>query len=256
MKIILDETSYEEPKTIYESLFNENIPSWTSKLKPYKKAIKLISEHIDSLVEQDGEYYPRVNNVFNFLKLTPLCDVKVVIWGQDPYPTLLPNGEPRAQGYGFGVDKNDVVPKSLLNMYKELNNTFDSFVAPNHGDLRYISRQGALFMNTSLTYCPKNSKSHLTIWMRFIHIIITIINENTENCIHILWGNKAEKLREHIKSREILSSSHPSPLSAYRGFFGCKHFLKINITLHRQGKKQINWNENTELKPTYLALLK
>ena len=245
-----------DPKTIFDALYGENIFSWTSKLRPYKDAIKLLSDHIDQLVETDGEYYPRTKDVFNCLKLTPLCDIKVVIWGQDPYPTLLPNGIPRAQGYAFGVDRNDQVPKSLLNIYKELGDNFSCFEQPNHGDLRYIAKQGVLFMNTSLTYCAKNPDAHINIWMRFIHIIITIINENTENCIHVLWGGKAEKLREHIKSREILSASHPSPLSVYRGFFGCRHFVKINITLDRQGKEQINWNEDSDAAPTYVQPLK
>lgn len=245
-----------DPKTIYDALYAENIYSWTSKLRPYKDAVKLISDHIETLVEKDGEFYPRPKDVFNALKLTPLCDIKVVIWGQDPYPTLLPNGEPRAQGYAFGVDRSDNVPKSLLNMYKELGTNFDCFEQPNHGDLRFVARQGVLFMNTSLTYCPKDPESHLNIWMRFIHIIITIINENVENCIHVLWGSKAEKLREHIKSREILSASHPSPLSAYRGFFGCRHFVKINITLDRQKKPQINWNEDSDAEPTFVKALK
>ena len=252
MKITYIENT-KNPDTIYDALFGENIYSWTSKLRPYKDAVKLLSDHIEKM---NTEYYPRTKDIFNCLKLTPLCDIKVVIWGQDPYPTLLPSGKPRAQGYAFGVDRQDDVPKSLKNIYKELASNFDWFEEPNHGDLTYIAKQGVLFMNTSLTYCPSNPDSHINIWMRFIHIIITLINENVENCIHILWGSKAEKLRENIKSREILSCAHPSPLSAYRGFFGCKHFKKINITLDRQGKKQINWNEDSDAQPTYVKLLR
>lgn len=83
-------------------------------------------------------------------------------------------------------------------------------------------------------------------------VIIEIINQNTENCIHVLWGKQCEKIAEHINSREVLISAHPSPLSARRGFFGNQHFKKINIILKRQEKEQINWNENPELEPTYL----
>ena len=242
--------------TIYDILYNGDYPGWSEKLKEYSGAIKQLSGMIEKKVTEKGEFYPKRELVFNALKMTPLEKVKVVIWGQDPYPTLLPDGEPRAQGYSFGVRRDDSVPQSLKNIYKEISDTYPTFQAPKHGDLTHLAKQGVLFLNQSLTYCPIEPKLYLNLWNRFVYILIKIINENVENCIHLLWGKKAEALAEHIGSREVYTAPHPSPLSARRGFFGCRHFLKINITLDRQGKEQINWNEDSELEPTFIETLK
>jgi uracil-DNA glycosylase len=242
--------------SVYQLLYEKEYPGWSEKFAPYKGAIKNISNIIAKKEEQYGTYYPKKENLFKALEMTPLHKVKVVIWGQDPYPSLLGDGEPRAQGYSFGVHKEDDVPMSLKNIYKELNDNFPMFEAPGHGDLTWLADQGVLFMNASLTYCPKEPKCYLNLWNRFINILISIINENVENCIHLLWGKNCEKLAEHIRSREVFICAHPSPLSAYRGFFGCKHFLKVNIVLSRQEKEQINWNENKDLIPTYIEKLK
>jgi uracil-DNA glycosylase len=242
--------------SVYQLLYEKDYPGWSEKLTPYKGAIKNISNIISKKEEQYGPYYPKKENLFKALEMTPLHKVKVVIWGQDPYPTLLDDGTPRAQGYSFGVRKDDDVPKSLENIYKELKDNFPMFQPPKHGDLTWLAEQGILFMNSSLTYCPKDPKCYLNLWNRFTNILINIINESVENCIHLLWGKNCEKLAEHIHSREVFTCAHPSPLSAYRGFFGCKHFLKVNITLSRQEKEQINWNENKDLTPTYIENLK
>jgi len=269
--------------TIYEALFKQDLGDWTPALKKYDKNILQISRMIKQKVDQYGEHYPHEENVFKFLKITPLEKVKVVIWGQDPYPTLLPDGTPRAQGYSFGVSREDEVPKSLQNIYREIKDNFSNFQAPDHGDLTWLADQGVLFMNQSLTYSPNNPKAYLNIWNRFIYIIITIINEKVDNCIHLLWGKECEKLAEYIRSREVYITSHPSPMSARRGFLGCKHFLKVNVTLENRkltkikdlekklkDKKfdeeeikkeieeikkvqyQINWNEDQNLPKTYL----
>lgn len=242
--------------SVYEMLYNHYYPGWSEKLEPYRKAIKDTSDIIARMELKYGEYYPEKCNLFKALEMTPLDKVKVVIWGQDPYPSLLTDDKPRAQGYSFGVRKDDIIPKSLVNIYKEIKNNFPMFEPPEHGDLTWLAEQGILFMNSALTYCPKEPKCYLNLWNRFTNIIINIINENTENCIHLLWGKNCEKLSPHIKSREKYTCAHPSPLSANRGFFGCKHFLKVNITLKRQGKEQINWNEDTNLLKTYVENLK
>jgi uracil-DNA glycosylase len=275
--------------TIYDCLYDKNYPGWSEKLEEHKTSIRQLSNIIDKKEKEFGEFYPLKENVFKSLEMTPLHKVKVVIWGQDPYPTLLANGKPRAQGYSFGVDKNDQVPMSLRNIYKEIEDNFPTFQAPNHGDLTWLAEQGILFMNQSLTFCPANPKLYLNLWNRFTYIIIKILNENVEGCIHLLWGKQCEPLIEHIRSREIHQASHPSPMSARRGFFGCKHFLKVNIILENRKKDkveelekllkdkkikgeerekiekeieevkeinvQINWNEDENFIPTYLNTL-
>jgi len=285
MSIIIED-EIDQESTIYDALYNKNYGLWSEKLEPHRKAVELISNMIQEKEKEFGEFYPLKKDVFKFLEMTPLEKVKIVIWGQDPYPTLLPNGKPRAQGYSFGVDKNDAVPQSLANIYKEIKSSYEMFEPPKHGDLTWLADQGILFMNQSLTYCPKNPKLYLNLWNRFTYIMINIINENVENCIHLLWGKKCEPLIEHIRSREIHQAAHPSPLSARRGFFGCKHFLRVNIILENRKKTkiedlekllkdkklskerveeinkeilktketvyQINWNEDKDLPPAYL----
>ena len=242
--------------SVYDLLYQKDYGLWSQKLEKYKVAIKNISKIIAQKEEEYGPYYPAKENLFKALEMTPLEKVKVVIWGQDPYPTLLKDGKPRAQGYSFGVHKEDNVPQSLQNVYKEIKDNYPMFHPPEHGDLTWLAEQGILFMNSSLTYCPENPKVYLNLWNRFTNIIINIINENVDNCIHLLWGKNCEKLAEHIRSREVFMCAHPSPFSARRGFFGCKHFLKVNITLQRQEKEQINWNEDENLQPTYVEHLK
>lgn len=238
----------EERRPLKEVLFSlEDIGEWRDEFLERKDKIERILDKID---KKGDHFYPYPEDVFNCFKYTKLEDLKVVIWGQDPYPTLLDDGRTRAQGYAFGVARNDVVPKSLQNIYKEIGDEFECFRAPRHGDLRWLCRQGILFMNSALTYNPDDPKSHQNIWGRFTHIVIDIINRQVENCIHVLWGNSSKKLASSIASSEILEAAHPSPLSAYRGFFGCNHFRQINITLDRQGKEQINWNEDDDLPPT------
>lgn len=288
MSVVIEDDDFED-YTIYDCLYKRNYPGWSEKLEEHKGAIKQLSNLIEKKSKEFGEFYPLKENVFKALELTPLEKVKVVIWGQDPYPTLLENGKPRAQGYSFGVHKSDQVPQSLKNIYKEIKDNFSTFEPPAHGDLTWLADQGILFMNQSLTYCPANPKLYLNLWNRFTYIIIKILNENVEGCIHLLWGKQCEPLIEHIRSREIHQASHPSPFSARRGFFGCKHFLKVNIILENRKKTkiedlekilkdkkvkgeerekieneieeitnsqvQINWNENQKLIPTYLENL-
>lgn len=275
--------------SIYQCLYSKNYEGWSEKLEEHKSAVLQLSNLIERKEKEHGEFYPLRENVFKALEMTPLNKVKVVIWGQDPYPTLLPSGKPRAQGYSFGVDKRDQVPMSLKNIYKEIGDNFSTFESPGHGDLTWLAEQGILFMNQSLTFCPSNPKLYLNLWNRFTYIIIKILNENVEGCIHLLWGKQCEPLIEHIRSREVHQASHPSPFSARRGFFGCKHFLKVNIILENRKKTriedldklledkkikgkerekieqeieevkekqvQINWNENDKLIPTYLENL-
>lgn len=242
MSVFIEE-EVNQNSSVYDAFFNAYFDGWTEEFQGYKREMRDVSKIIGKIEERYGRYYPDKCNMFNALKMTPLDKVKVVIWGQDPYPSLRSNGEPRAQGYSFGVARDDVVPKSLQNIYKELQNEYPEFVPPQHGDLSGWAEQGILFMNSALCYSPAEPKAYLNVWARFTNIIIDILNKRVENCIHVLWGKKCEKLADSIKSREIFMAPHPSPLSAYQGFFGCNHFIKINITLQRQNKEPIDWQK-------------
>lgn len=237
------EEEVDQNSSVYDAFYNKYYEGWTEQFQKHKHQMNCISKMIDDKEKEVGRYYPLKNDLFKCLELTPLNKVKVVIWGQDPYPNVKSNGLPRAQGYSFGVSRDDDVPKSLLNIYKELKQEIPEFQQPKHGDLTGWAKQGILFMNTSLCFSPKEPKAFSNLWLRFTNIIIDIINENVPNCIHLLWGKKCEVLEDSISSREIYKAPHPSPLSAYQGFFGCNHFIKVNITLQRQNKNPIVWNE-------------
>lgn len=237
------EEDVDQNSSVYDAFYNKYYEGWTEQFQKHKHQMKCISDMIDDKENEVGKYYPLKNDLFKCLELTPLRKVKVIIWGQDPYPSLRLNGLPRAQGYSFGVSRDDNVPKSLLNIYKELKQEIPEFEPPKHGDLTGWAKQGILFMNTSLCYSPKHPKAFVNLWRRFTNIIIDIVNENIPNCIHLLWGKKCEGLEDSISSREVYKAPHPSPLSAYQGFFGCNHFIKVNITLQRQNKTPIDWNQ-------------
>lgn len=237
--------------SIYDLLFNSphDYGLWGKELFKQEKAIRNFAKLIDSKVVETGEYYPKPDNVFRALRETPLEAVKVCLWGQDPYKSISDKtGECLAQGLSFSVNREEPVPPTLQNMYKELNANFPMFVIPEHGDLTAWARQGVLLMNNSLTFCPTNEKLYNKLWRRFTYLIITIINERVDGCIHVLLGKDAQDLATHIRSRNIILASHPSPLSCYRGFFGSNIFIKINITLKNQEKEEIDFNKiNTEL---------
>jgi uracil-DNA glycosylase len=232
----------------------EDIGEWKQELTKYQDKIERIFEKIES---RGICFYPNKENVFKAFQLTHLEDVKVVIWGQDPYPALLDKGVPRAQGYAFGVSRDDIIPKSLINIYKEIKDEYPiEFKNPGHGDLTHVAKQGVLFLNSALTYCPDEEKdkkySHINLWIRFMKIVVGIINRRVDKCIHVFWGKKCEKMKDEVPEGNALCAAHPSPLSAYRGFFGCNHFIQINIILDKIGKKQINWNVDLFQPPTFV----
>ena len=185
--------------------------------------------------------YPNMYDMFNALKLTSYEDVKIVILGQDPY-----HGENQAHGLAFSVNKGIKIPPSLLNMYKELQNDLGCFI-PNNGYLVPWAEQGVLLLNTVLTVREGEPNSHKNKgWEVFTDKVISKLNEREDPIIFILWGNNAkEKLKLITNKRHfILTAPHPSPLSASRGFFGCKHFSKANEILKSLHKKEINWQIN------------
>jgi uracil-DNA glycosylase len=183
--------------------------------------------------------YPAQHNVFNALKLTPLDQVKVVILGQDPY-----HGPNQAHGLCFSVLRGVQTPPSLLNIFKELVDDQSDFTLPQHGDLSSWAEQGVLLLNTVLTVEQGRAHSHANRgWETFTDKVIDAVNEHTNGTVFLLWGSHAQKKQQRLDKHRhyILSSPHPSPLSAYRGFFGCGHFSKANELLSAQQKAPINW---------------
>jgi len=183
--------------------------------------------------------YPPDADVFNAFKLTQLETLKVVILGQDPY-----HGPNQSHGLCFSVLKGNKIPPSLRNIYKELAADIRNFEPPSHGDLSHWAEQGVLLLNTVLTVEQAQAHSHKKIgWEQFTDGVISTINRECENLIFLLWGAPAQKKSALIdeKRHTILTAVHPSPLSAYRGFFGCKHFSKTNQILNSQGKQAIDW---------------
>lgn len=192
----------------------------------------LINEYNTRLI------FPRMNNIFEALKHTSYKDTKVLILGQDPY-----HGENQAHGLAFSVQPNVKIPPSLLNMYKELRDDLGCYI-PNNGYLMPWADQGVLLLNTALTVRAHEANSHKNKgWEIFTDEIIKILNKREDPVIFVLWGANARKKKEFIDNERhyILEAPHPSPLSASRGFFGCKHFSKINDILIKLGKMPINW---------------
>ncbi|KLV04397.1 uracil-DNA glycosylase [Photobacterium aquae] len=183
--------------------------------------------------------YPSAGDVFSAFDSTPLDKVKVVILGQDPY-----HGPGQAHGLSFSVRPGVKTPPSLANMYKELAVDIEGFSIPNHGYLQQWAEQGVLLLNTVLTVEQGKAHSHAKIgWEQFTDRIIEVIDQQCEGVIFLLWGAHAQKKGKKIdQSRHhVLHSAHPSPLSAYRGFFGCKHFSQVNMLLEQMNKSSIDW---------------
>ena len=184
--------------------------------------------------------FPEEKNVFNALELTPFESVKVVILGQDPY-----HGFGQAHGLSFSVQKGIPLPPSLKNIYKELQEDIGGDF-PTEGDLTHWAKQGVLLLNTVLTVEEGNANSHKGMgWERLTNRLIESLNELKHPVIFILWGKPAQDKEKLITnpSHVILKSPHPSPLSAYRGFFGSKPFSKVNDILIQQGQTPIRWKE-------------
>lgn len=182
--------------------------------------------------------HPDMYDIFNALKWTSYADTKVVILGQDPY-----HEEGQAHGLAFSVQKGVQIPPSLMNMYKELQNELGCYI-PNNGYLEKWARQGVLLLNSLLTVRNGAANSHKNKgWEIFTNTIVERLNERQDPVIFLLWGNNAKEKLEVITNpqHKILTSVHPSPLSASRGFFGCNHFKTANRILEDMGKTPIDW---------------
>jgi len=214
-------------------------PAWFSALhKTFEQRffidlkLFLIDEYKNNVV------YPPKSELFAAFNKTPLNKVKTVILGQDPY-----HGHNQAHGLCFSVKKGEKIPPSLKNIYKELQNDLKVQV-PSHGDLSKWAEQGVLLLNTTLSVRAKEPLSHQNKgWEKFTDTAISVLSNKMEGIIFLLWGGHAQAKEKLIDTKKhyILKAPHPSPLSAHRGFIGCKHFSKTNELLILKNKSPIDW---------------
>lgn len=203
--------------------------------KPYYKQLRsFLKEEYSS-----HTVYPPMNDIFNALKYTSFKDTKAVIIGQDPY-----HGAGQAHGLCFSVKKGVPIPPSLKNIFKELETDIAGFVPPKSGELTAWAEQGVLMLNNVLTVRAGAANSHKGAgWEYVTDRIISELNKKDTPVVFLLWGNnaisKAKIITNPIHTK--LTSVHPSPLSAYGGFFGCKHFSKTNEILIKSGLSPVNW---------------
>jgi len=182
--------------------------------------------------------FPPRETIFHALEAAPLDTVKVVILGQDPY-----HGDGQAHGLSFSVKPGVGVPPSLRNIYKELEESL-GLEHPGHGCLEGWAKQGVLLLNAVLTVEAGKAGAHQNKgWEQFTDRVIETVNERSDGVVFILWGGYAQKKGKKIDRQRhlVLEGPHPSPLSAYRGFFGCRHFVKANAYLQSRGKTPIDW---------------
>ena len=202
--------------------------------KPYYKDLykKVLEEY------RSRQIFPNPDDIFNAFHLTPLKDVKVVILGQDPY-----HNDGQAHGLCFSVKPDVEVPPSLVNIYKELQDDLGCRI-PNNGYLVKWAKQGVLMLNTVLTVRAHQANSHRGIgWEQFTDAVIRAVDAQDRPIVFLLWGRPAQMKKSmlHNPKHLILEAPLPSPLSAYRGFFGCKHFSQTNAFLEKNGLAPIDW---------------
>ena len=202
--------------------------------KPYYKQLyQFVNEEY-----RTRKIFPPGNDIFNAFHLTPLGKVKAVILGQDPY-----HNDNQAHGLCFSVNKGVEIPPSLVNIYKELHDDI-GFVIPDHGCLTEWAEQGVLLLNTVLTVRAHQANSHRNIgWEQFTDAAIKVLNEQDRPIVFMLWGRPAREKKKLLTNPQhlILEAAHPSPLSAYNGFFGCRHFSKCNQFLASKGVEPVDW---------------
>lgn len=201
-----------------------------------------IFEFIKVEKESKTEIYPPGSLIFNAFNTTDFEQVKVVLVGQDPY-----HGFRQANGLSFSVQHGTKPPPSLLNIYKEIENDLGVQMSRNNGDLSPWAQQGVLLLNATLTVRAHQPNSHAGIgWNLFTDAVIQQLNILKSHLVFILWGNFAKEKGSHIDTRKhlVLKAAHPSPYSAAKGFFGCKHFSQTNQYLMKHGIDPINWKLN------------
>lgn len=215
-------------------------PSWAPVIKPLFQ--QDFMKHLSVFVQEQRQKYvvfPPADLVFNAFRLTPFDEVKVVILGQDPYHNI-----GQAHGLSFSVPAGISHPPSLRNIFAELVTDIAGFQVPVSGDLTRWAEQGVLLLNATLTVRAHEAASHQHQgWEEFTDQIIAAISSRLNNVVFLLWGSYAQRKAVLIDANKhlILKTVHPSPLSVYRGFFGCKHFSKANSYLLSKGREAIDW---------------
>jgi len=228
-------------------MFSKLDESWKKILNEYfesedyfKLKDFLEKEYSEKNLKNKKEIFPKKEEIFTAYNLTPLSKVKVIIVGQDPYHT-----PGIAHGLSFSVRKGNKIPPSIKNIYKEIESDIKIKKDFNNADLTKWAEQGVLLINKVLTVQAHLPGSHWNKgWEKFTEEIIKKLSLKKENLVFILWGKNAQELEKNIENKEkhlILKSSHPSPFSAYRGFFGNKHFSKTNKYLNKNNIKKIDW---------------
>jgi len=228
-----------QPSTIISALWEENVPLMQKGL--HKELVKLAYE----VHNNNSKVLPERKDVFAALRATSLADTRVVIIGQDPYFNEHPGKGPEAHGLCFSVKKDIPVPPSLKNILQEVNNSiYGGKPVSTNSDLTRWANQGVLLLNASLTVIAKRPNSHATLgWHKLTDNIIESISKKKENVVFMLWGAFAQKKNALIdrKKHLVLATSHPSPLSAYRGFLGSGIFTSCNDYLTKNGEDPIEW---------------
>ena len=200
--------------------------------------LKKVITYLNSEINNGLEIFPKEDMLFNAYNLCALSDVKVVIFGQDPYPK-----KGQADGLSFSSNFDNEIPKSLANIFKEIES--DLGIINTSPELKNWAHQGVLLLNKYLSVEEGKPQSHSSIgWDNLTIATIKLLNDKRQNIVYLLWGNESKKLAEFINDEKnlVLISPHPSPLSAYRGFLGCKHFSKANNYLKSYNKEPINWS--------------
>ncbi|NUJ98168.1 uracil-DNA glycosylase [Candidatus Gracilibacteria bacterium] len=214
--------------------------SWLQVLeKEFKKEyFQIIKKTLVDDIQAHKILYPPMPLIFNSFNITAFDDVKVVILGQDPY-----HGPNQAHGLSFSVQDGVLFPPSLKNIFKEIKEDIGKEI-PASGNLERWAKEGVLLLNAILTVRAGEPASHAKIgWEQFTDAVIKTISDKKEGVVFLLWGNfaKSKKTLIDINKHFVLEASHPSPLGAHKGFFGCKHFSKTNEILKKLGKKEIEW---------------
>lgn len=215
--------------------------SWKAVLEAeFKKEYMInLRSFLQSQQEEKRTIYPANRLIFNAFSHTPFDQVKVVIIGQDPY-----HGANQAHGLSFSVQRGVPIPPSLQNIFKELQAEYKGFQFPPHGDLSSWADQGVLLLNAILTVEASKAGSHQNQgWEQFTDRVIQTLSERRKGIVFLLWGKYAQAKASLIdqNNHQIFMAAHPSPFSAYQGFFGCNHFIKTNEYLVENGEKGIEW---------------
>ena len=233
----------------------EKVPKgWESVFSSSLEDLDHISEKLEN-IEKTKQIVPNKCDLFKAFHLTPLNKIRVVILGMDPYQNLYSDGTPVSTGLSFSIAKDRPMQPSISNMFKELKNSIDGFKIPNHGDLSSWARQGVLMLNVCLTTEVGISGAHskYMLWMGFMVKIFEAIGKSNPQCVYVLLGKPAQKMKAHLKGKQIyLETSHPSGFSAHKGFLGSDIFKKVNDILTeppKLTKKQIKENEGKVIPP-------